>query len=152
MHSEARIGNHVLLSYVDIHDEIIPDDVVLHGLKQKDGRFVVRILGTGDDPKKNLLFGLPLRETLGLDGALWSAEVYPVCATISEAVKAALNLFALAHGAGDRAAWERGEKKSLCSGFNEADPEALIAWDQRMQELVMMDQLFGMIHAGRPAS
>lgn len=27
----------MVLSYIDIHDEQIPDDVVLHGSKQKDG-------------------------------------------------------------------------------------------------------------------
>lgn len=43
VHSSATVGDNVLLSYVDIHDETIPSNTVLHGLKQKDGRFVVRI-------------------------------------------------------------------------------------------------------------
>lgn len=37
VHSKASVGKNVVLSYIDIHDEQIPDDVVLHGLKQKDG-------------------------------------------------------------------------------------------------------------------
>lgn len=41
--------------YIDIHDEQIPDDVVLHGLKQKDGKFVCRIYGVEDNPKENRL-------------------------------------------------------------------------------------------------
>ena len=33
------MGSGVILSYLDIHDEVIPDHVVLHGLKQKNGKF-----------------------------------------------------------------------------------------------------------------
>ena len=140
VHSSAAVGNNVLLSYVDIHDETIPDNVVLHGLKQRDGRFVVRIYGVEDNPKESLLFGKPLAE-LGMEGPLWTAELYPVCNTISEGVRAALNLYDVAMGMGDRDSWVRAEKKSLCAGFSDADPEAIIAWDKRMRELVHMDCL-----------
>ena len=54
----------MVLSYIDIHDEQIPDDVVLHGLKQKDGKFVCRIYGVEDNPKENRLFGMNLEEAL----------------------------------------------------------------------------------------
>lgn len=54
------IGNNVVLSYIDIHDELIPDNVVLHGLKQKNGKFVCRIYGVLDNPKENKLFGIDL--------------------------------------------------------------------------------------------
>ena len=42
------------------------------------------------------------------------------------------------------------ERKSLRSGFNDADPEALIAWDKRMQELVRMDRMAKMIRQRNP--
>lgn len=52
VHDEAKIGNNVLLSYIDIHDEIIPDQVVLHGLKQKNGKFVCQHLWHPGQPKR----------------------------------------------------------------------------------------------------
>lgn len=151
VHSDATIGNNVLLSYVDVHGECIPDDVVLHGLKQRDGRFVVRIYGVNDNPKENLLFGKPL-SNLGIEGSLWTAELYPVCATVADGVKAALNVYMVAMGNGDMTSWLQAEKTSLCSGFNQADPDAIIAWDKRMHELVMMDRLAKDIHANVPVS
>ena len=151
VHSGAVVGSNVLLSYVDIHDEVIPDGVVLHGLKQRDGRFVVRIYGVQDNPKEGKLFGKPLTDW-GQKGPLWTAEIYPVCNTIAQGVKAALNLYAVVMGGGDRQAWEQAEKKSLSSGFWDADPEAIIAWDRRMQELVHMDALATQIQNKTPAS
>ena len=42
-------------------DQDIP---LLHGLKQKDGKFVCRIYGVEDNPKENRLFGMNLEEAL----------------------------------------------------------------------------------------
>lgn len=169
VHSRASVGSHVLLSYVDIQDETIPDNVVLHGLKLKDGRFVVRIYGVGDDPKGSLeedssFLTSTLQDFLAKNGihenevwkesnhSLWDAELYPVCSTIGEAVHAALNVYDLSQGAGNLSEWRNCEKKSLCSGFRDADPDALIAWDQHMQELIAVDALVKKISAAEPAS
>ena len=151
VHADAAVGNDVLLSYVDIHDETIPDHVVLHGLKQRDGRFVVRIYGVQDNPKESRLFGRPLSE-LEMEGPLWTAELYPVCDTVSQGVRAALNLYNVVMGSGDRDAWLHAERKSLCAGFTDADPNAIIAWDKRMRELVHMDCLARDIAKGVPVS
>ena len=161
VHRDAVIGDRVLLSYVDIHDAHIPSDTVLHGLKQRDGRFVVRIYAPGDDPKGRLensrfLGGLlrAVREAEiwdGEDRSLWTAKLYPVCDSIQEAVLAAVNLYEVCHGRGDLNAWRQATRKSLCSGFNDADPDALIAWNKRMQELVKMDTLAKLIQAKVPA-
>lgn len=166
VHSGAVIGANTLLSHVDIHDETIPPDVVLHGLKQRDGRFVVRIWGTADDPKQPLdrarLFGVPLTDMMarcGLSEAelfddaaptLWTARLYPVCASIREGVAAALNLYRMMHGAGDLAAWRTTERKSLAAGFHDAAPDALLAWSRRMRELVAMESLARQIAVGTP--
>ncbi len=155
VHSAGKVGNNVLLSYIDIHDEEIPDDVVLHGLKQKDGKFVVRIYGVNDNPKEDRLFGKILDASWGIwdgeDRTLWTANLYPACDTIRQAVAAALNLYAVMHDGGDREAWEKSSRKSLCSGFNDADAAAIIAWDQRMEDLVRMDEIAKLISAGKPA-
>lgn len=168
VHSGATLGDNVLLSYVDVHNETIPSDVVLHGLKQKDGRFVVRIYGTNDNPKASLdncaFLGTTLKEFIeknniseselwdGDDRTLWTAQLYPACEAIKEAVSAALNIYNMARGCGDVDIWKKAQRKSLCSGFNEADPYALIAWDKRMGELVRMDKLAKLIHNGESAS
>ena len=158
VHSKAKIGDNVLLSYVDIHNEVIPSDVVIHGLKQKDGKFVARIYGVKDNPKETKLFSKELSKIFpqsvfaGDDKTLWNAEIYPACDTIEEAVKEALNIYEIVNGNGDLEHLMSLERKSLQSGFNSADPEAIIAWDNRMQELVRMDGIAKLIHTGKPAT
>ncbi len=158
VHSKAKIGDNVLLSYVDIHDEVIPSDVVIHGLKQKDGKFVARIYGVKDNPKETKLFSkelskiFPERVFAGDDKTLWNAEIYPACNTIEEAVKEALNIYEIVNGNGDLDHLMSLERKSLQSGFNSADPEAIIAWDSRMQELVRMDGIAKLIRTKKPAT
>lgn len=152
VHRGAEVGENSVLSYIDVHDEVIPSNVVLHGLKQRDGKFIVRIFGGNDNPKENKLFGKDLDEvSKELDvnlwendsHTLWSAALYPEKDTIDEALKAALNLYAILTGdsQADLLAWKEAEKKSLCSGFNDADPDAIIAWNQRMADLVSMDEI-----------
>ena len=162
VHRNATVGHNVVLSYIDIHDETVPDNVVLHGLKQRNGMFVARIYGIHDNPKENRLFGRDLDEisrALGVDlwqeGAhtLWTADLYPEKETIEEAVAASLALYDLIMG-GDRSkleAWQHSSRKSLCSGFNAADSDAIIAWDKRMTELVQMDEIAKAIHSQTPA-
>ena len=169
VHRNAKVGDNVLLSYIDIHDEVIPSNVVLHGLKQKDGKFVARIYGINDNPKAGVrdgcsFLGSTLAEFIDKNGieeqelwrdenrTLWTANLYPACDTIQEAIAAALNVYALANGGGDVEIWRKATRKSLCAGFNEAEPQAIIAWDKRMQELVRMDALVKYIRAGKPAS
>lgn len=164
VHSKARIGSNTVLSYVDIHDETVPDNVVLHGLKQKNGKFVCRIYDVLDNPKETSFLGAPIAETAAKLGVqpeelwhsdnhtLWTAELYPECDSIRDAVAAALNLYALSKGEGDLEAWRKSTRKSLCSGFNDADPQAIIDWNRRMQELVQMDEISKDIRAKRPAS
>lgn len=165
VHSTACIGSNVILSYIDIYDEMIPDGVILHGLKQMDGRFVVRIYGIDDNPKGKLeeecsFLGTTLNAFVEKNGlkkadlwkeeeySLWSAELYPVCETIHEAVKQALNLYALAHGTGNLEQWKNVQRKSMCSGFYDADLVALIAWKERMEELICMERLHHAIDEG----
>ena len=165
VHSKAKVGSNVVLSYIDIHDETVPDNVVLHGLKQRNGKFVVRIYGIEDNPKENRLFGQNLDEIgrmIGTDlwetdtHTLWTAALYPEKDTIKEAVAAALGLYDLIAGKeadceSKLEAWKASVKKSLCSGFNAADPDAIIAWDKRMRELVQMDEITKAIRYQTPA-
>lgn len=164
VHRQARVGSNVVLSFIDIHDETVPDNVVLHGLKQRNGKFVVRIYGICDNPKENKLFGIDLEEiskklskNLWESGShtLWTAELYPEKDTIREAVVASLELYELINDqlCEDKlASWKASSRKSLCSGFNDADLDAVIAWEKRMAELVQMDEITKAIRYQTPAS
>lgn len=155
LHSGAKIGQGVVLSYIDIHEgEEIPGHVVLHGLKQKDGRFVCRIYGTEDDPKENKLFGRELSGNLWEDGdahTLWNARLYPACKRINEAVDCALELYRLAEAGRLDEVEKWPGRKSLCEGFHDADPDAILAWNTRMAELVQMNDMAGLIDNHAPA-
>lgn len=166
VHGKGKVGNNVILSYIDIHDEEVPDNVVLHGLKQKNGSFVARIYGVDDNPKGMLqdnfsFLGSGIREFMDKNGireeelwgdsprSLWDARLYPECPDIPSAIAGALNVYEMAHGRGDVNLWRAASRKSLCEGFNEASAEALIAWENRMQELVQMDRLVKAIGEGK---
>lgn len=162
VHGNSRVGDHCVLSYIDVFDREIPDNVVLHGLKQRDGSFVVRIFGIGDNPKENKLFGKDLDELeqkLGVRlwensaHSLWEANLYVEADTIQDGVDAALNLYRIVNdeSAADIEQWRNAEKKSLCSGFNAADPDAIIAWNRRMEDLVAMDEITKAIRHKVPA-
>lgn len=169
VHHDAKVGDNVLLSYIDIHDEVIPSDVVIHGLKQKNGKFVARIYGIADNPKAKLedsciFLGKELGEFLknsslniedlwdSDDHSIWTANLYPECDTIKEAVAAALNLYELVQGRGSKEQWSNANRKSLCSGFNDADPDAIIMWNNRMSELVCMDEIYKCIISSKSAT
>lgn len=164
IHSAAAIGKNALLSYIEIQDEVIPDHVVLHGLKQKNGKFVCRIYDVLDNPKENRLFqedleqiarkaGLTSEELWdGEDHTLWAAKLYPECDTIREAVSEALALYEMVIRGKAIPGWKEKCRKSLCSGFHDADPQAIIDWNRRMSELVQMDELMKKIDGQVPAS
>jgi len=147
VHSTATVGTGTVLSYINIHDEVVPENVVLHGLKQNDGKFVCRVFGVNDNPKENKLFG----HTIPVDLApnLWLAPIYPEKENIKEAVEAALRLY-------DAVMVENWNSieigKSLASGFNDADPEAILAWNKRMAELVAMNDVQQLIDSHALAS
>lgn len=169
VHHDSKVGEGSVLSFIDIHTRNVPAHVVVHGLKQYDGKFVVRIYGVGDNPKASLedgceLFGKRLDEIMKKyklsasdlwdsdDHTLWNAKLYPACNTIDAAVDASLNLYDIVFGKGDFETWKNSTRKSLCSGFNDADPQALIEWDTRMSELVQMDGVAKLICDKEPAS
>jgi len=166
VHCGASIGNNVVLSYIDVIDETIPDDVVIHGLKQRDGNFVVRIYGINDNPKGTLednstLLGLPLKDFLANTGikvpdiwdgdehSIWNARLYTPKSNIHEAIASSLKLYNLIKGDASLAGeFIASHRESLCAGFNNADPDALLAWDTRMQDLVKMGHLINLINHG----
>ena len=155
VHGGAKIGEGSILSCLEIHaGDVVPPHTVLHGLKQTDGRFVCRIYGVADNPKDSLFFGKPLEGDLWEEGeehTLWNARLYPVCDTIREAVAWALKLPEMAAAGIWPEEWKACTRKSLCSGFNDADPQAILSWEARMHQLVEMNALSAMVERKVPA-
>lgn len=162
VHDDAQVGNNVILSYIDVYDETIPDNVILHGLKQASGNFVVRFFGTEDNPKENKLFGLDLddiEKRLGFslwkdnNHSLWTADIYPESDNIKEALRASLLLYDIVTGKCEcDEEWKSLPKRSLASGFNAADPDAIIDWSKHMADLVKMNEIDKAINNNVPAS
>ena len=116
VHGKAKVGQNVLLSFIEINDNvIIPDNVVMHGLKQNNGKIVCRIFGLNDNPKEDKLFGKDISSLpFGLSGSLWNVNLYPETDTREEALRSALNIYKLCHGEkdGNLEEWKKYNKKS----------------------------------------
>ena len=55
---------------------------------------------------------------------------------MNEAVLSALNIYNIPNDKGDLDEWKKYNKKSLSSGFNDADSYSLIEWGKKMSNLV----------------
>lgn len=141
VHDGVRIGSGSVISYLDICEGTdIPSGVVMHGLKQTNGKFVCRIYGVDDNPKEKKLFGREIPDVL------WNAKLYPECDTIQEAIGEALKLYEKA-GSREEPAGNK-SCKSMAEGFRDADPYALLEWSRRMADLVKMNDIAGLIESG----
>ena len=148
LHEKAKIGNNVYLSFVEINDEIIPDNVILHALKQNNGKIICRIFGINDNVKEKKIFGKDLFSLpfdINNNVNLWNAKIYPECDSMGEAVSNALNIYKIVHNEGDINLWKKYTKKSL-SDFNEVDTYSLIEWNQRMENLIKCGKVERLIY------
>ena len=148
----AVIGGGTILSHVTVCGKTVPENVVLHGLKLADGRFVVRLYGVADNPKESSFLGGSMAAFgdvwEGADHSLWQAKLYPICDSMAEAVDAALNVYELAQGRGDREKWAAAEKTSLNSSFNHADAAAILAWETHLRKTVKVERFLSVIRRG----
>ena len=148
LHEKAKIGNNVYLSFVEINDEIIPDNVILHALKQNNGKIICRIFGINDNVKEKKIFGKDLFSLpfdINNNVNLWNAKIYPECDSMGEAVSNALNIYKIIHNEGDINLWKKYTKKSL-SDFNEVNTYSLIEWNQRMENLIKCGKVERLIY------
>ena len=140
----GKAGERCILSNVDIAGLTVPDDVVLHGLKLKNGKYVCRIYGRNDNPKASSnapFLGGTLDDLIRNTGimpeslwgqntaSIWNAKLFPECDSMNEAAAAALKIFSMMGGnasAEDIKEWQESIRHSLCTSFGEADVTALI--------------------------
>lgn len=150
IYSGTAVGENCVISAVTLRGEEIPAHTAMHGLKQKDGSFVVRVYGVNDNPKGRLedhapflggtlasfleAAGLKAEEVWEQEGHyLWNAKLYPVCATIEEAVKAGAELLKLAAGEKKYAeSYRAARRMSLQESFENADVKEIVAWQAKL--------------------
>lgn len=105
----STVGKRCIVSNITLESAIIPDNTVVHCLKQDDGDYVVRVYGVTDNPKKSLdedgtIFGIPLydyikKNMISKDEMwdkepydLWNAKLYLKSRFSDESLKHALSL------------------------------------------------------------
>ena len=158
LYGETHIAEQCVVSGVTLKDKIVPAGVTLHGLKLRNGKFVVRVYGTFDNPKGFLADNAPflgtnmkqMMELLELSeeeiwGAeepyLWFAKLYPVCDSIEEAVTAALELVeVLAGRAKVSENYKAAQRMSLYESFNAADTTQMLAWQENLEKKIRISR------------
>ena len=107
--SKSKVGRDCIVSNVTIDFAEIPDNTVIHCLKQNDGGFVVRIYGIYDDPKQGIdsggtFLGMPMRDFIrkhkimfsdlwdNEPNTLWNAKLFCKCDSLRQSLEYALKL------------------------------------------------------------
>ena len=167
------VGRGSVVSSATLSGEIVPDFTALHVVKLTNGRFSARLYGVADNPKEAVFLGRPIARLLekvnlppeaiwdGPERTLWTAKLFPVRDTALDAARAALELVAEPHltaelrPAGDLKLpfqLPEGERISLKEGFERADGQAILDWQDALDERIRVDKLLTLIEARRPAS
>ena len=159
-------GERCILSNVDVVGLTVPDDVVLHGLKLKNGKFVCRIYGKNDNPKASSnapFLGRTLDDLIKNTGvepeslwgrntaSIWNSKLYPECDSMTEAVRAALKLRDMMSGEAsdeDVENWKDAVRHSLCTSFGEADVPALVERQAEIGKKVKTERFVADLEGG----
>lgn len=165
---DARVKSGAILSQVEIDKVVIPENVVVHCVKQTDGQFVARVYGAEDNPKgtyegNTSFLGGWLKDVLDYyqvpveavwkdeEHYLWFADLYPVCADRQKAVESSLFLVKMARGEADKKEteeWLRLKRTSLFSSFNQADVEAVLPYKTELRNKILADVFVKKLTAG----
>ena len=153
--ARTRVGNGSIVSGLELGSRhlTLPPEAVMHGLKLKDGRYVVRIFDVEANPKascSDFMSGRILQQ-LPEDISLWDAEIYPICDTMEEAVDAALITYRMMQGCAaveEQAWWEAQQKYSMNQSFQQADVQAASVWNRTLRENVATRKLVESLKSG----
>lgn len=158
LYGETHIAEKCVISGVTLKNKNVPSGVTMHGLKLRNGKFVVRVYGTFDNPKGYLEDNAPflgtsmkeLQPLLGLsreeiwngeESYLWFAKLYPVCDSIEEAVTESLRLVDVLAGREKVSkSYQDSERMSLYESFNEADTTQMLAWQENLEKKIRVSR------------
>ncbi len=167
------VGRGAVVSSATLSGERVPDQTALHVVKLTDGRFSARLYGVQDNPKDAVFLGRPLQKLMermrlkpediwdGPERTLWTARLFPVRNTAIDAARAALALVAEPHLTAElrtacdlrlAEALPEGDRMSLKEGFERADGQAILDWQDALDERVRVENLLGIIEARKPVS
>lgn len=166
---KCEIGEGTVLSNVDIEADVrIPENIVLSGLKLKNGKYVYRIYGKEDNPKSSAN-GTFLHRTLNdlmKESAcvpsdlwdeetpfIWNANIYSECEDSNEALKASLNLYKIIEGTAspeEISCWKHSNRISLKNSFLNADVEWMVHRQNNLREKIIIEQFISGITEGKP--
>ncbi len=126
----AVIGSGSIISGATIENLTVPENVILHVLKLKNGNFVARMLGINDNPKENIWLGKTLKEPL------WTAKLFSEQDTAVKAVEATL--------AGI------GGEHSLYTSFCFANVTDILPWCDKLHDKIEADRFLNEIDNHTP--
>lgn len=164
----VKVKKGAVLSKVDIDNLTIPENTVVNGIRQMDGSFAARVYGVEDNPKgtyegNTSFLGSWLKDVLDYyqvdrdaiwkeeDHSLWKACLYPLCASMQEAVEQSLILVRMARGEAGRDEvdrWLSLERTSLFDSFNQADVEAVLPFRVKLRSRILVDAFVRKLKAG----
>jgi len=156
----VQVGERTVLSSIALESGCIPSDIVLHGLKLRNGKYTVRIYGVTDNPKGMLkdntdfLYGKlsdivqyyqikPEQLWDNEEAYLWFAKLYPVCDTMEEAIRASLKLVQISEcrePSPSVGSWLASERMSLYESFNQADVAEILPWRTQLEERILVQR------------
>lgn len=164
----CSVGSGSIVSGIRINRMSVPDDIVLHCLKMKNGKFVCRIYGREDNPKDsmtgrflgtnliNIVKGAELKNSSIWDCAtasIWNAHIYSECDTVTQAVEMSFVLYRMAQGVilpEEVNKWESSKRHSLKSSFEEADVSSILNWHEYVGHVVRSEQVVDMLNQNYP--
>ena len=167
LYGTTHIAEKCVISGVTLKDKMVPAGVTLHGLKLRNGKFVVRAYGTFDNPKGYLaddapFLGTTMKQMMSLlelteeelwgeeEPYLWFAKLYPVCDTIEEAVTESLKLVDVLAGREKVSeAYKNSERLSLYESFNDADTTQMLAWQENLEMKIRVSRFLKAIDERR---
>ena len=150
----TKIGKGCIVSTATLDGVTVPDNTVIHTLKQSDNSFVCRAYGVYDNPKDMLekdgkFMGITIREFMEKNGLtaddlwdndeehyLWTAKLFTPHRNRERSVKYAINLCELVGGKGDVALFRRHERVSLCDSFNNANVTEILPWAAKLEDKI----------------
>lgn len=162
----CKIGNGSIISSLSINKIEIPDNVVLHNLKLKNGKYVCRIYGREDNPKSSMsgqFLGKKISNlTKSYDlkysdiwntsiASIWNADLYPECDSPEKSIDMALLLYRMIQGMADMdevEKWKNSRRYSLKHSFNLADVNAIIEWQEYLEHIVRVEKCIGLLVKG----
>ena len=142
-------------------------------VKLRDGRFSARLYGVSDNPKNAVFLGRPIARLLaavnlppeaiwdGPERTLWTAKLFPVRDSAIDAARAALELVVQPHLTAElrpandlklATSLPEGERISLREGFERADGQAILSWQDELDERVRFEKFMALIESRRPAA